>query len=62
MVNKRVKTEFDDLPEGDAEDRDFNPVIHEFKSNILTAKARVTPLKEGMTVPRSEVSGLVLCT
>merc|ERR1711984_28624 len=62
MVAKNDKVEYDILPEGDPEDRDFDPEMHEFKSNILTAKARVTLLKEGMTVPRSEVSGLVLCT
>ena len=51
MVTKNIKVEFDALPDGDAEDRYLNPKIHEFKSNILTTKARVTPLKGGITIP-----------
>ena len=38
MVAKDVTVEFDDPPDGDPEDRDFNPEIHKFKSNILTVK------------------------
>ena len=44
------------------DDNDFDPDLHEFKSHILAAKARLTPLKTGLTIPRAEVSGLVLCS
>ena len=50
------------LLDGDNMDRDFNPQLHKFVSTILTAKAWVTPLKSGLTIPRSEMSGLVLCS
>ena len=43
------------------DDNDFDPDLHEFKSHILAAKARLTPLKTGLTIPRAEASGLVLC-
>ena len=44
------------------DDKDFDPDLHEFKSHILTAKACVTLLKTGLTIPQAEVSGLVLCS
>ena len=49
------------LPEGCPNDSDFKPSLHSFVSNIASAKARVTPLKAGLTVPRSEMSSVVLC-
>ena len=36
--------------------------LHEFKSHMLAAKACITPLKTGLTIPRAEVSGLLLGT
>ena len=50
------------LPDGDFNYDNFDPNIHQFESHILTAKAHVTPLKTGLTIPRSEVSGLLLCS
>ena len=62
MVSKTKENEQDTLPEGDLEDRDFDPEEHVFKSHILATKSWVTPLKTGLTIPRSEVSGLLLCS
>ena len=56
--SKRIKM----LDEGDTMDQDFWPDLHKFVSALLTAKAQVTPLKNGLTIPRSEMSGLVLCS
>ena len=47
------------LPDGDIDDNDFNPDRHKFISQIVSTKARVTLLWEGLTVPRSEMSSLV---
>ena len=33
-----------------------------FESYILATKSCVTPLKTGLTIPRSKLSGLLLCT
>ena len=49
------------LPEGDLKDKDHNPEEHEFISQLVAAKAGVTPLKTGLTIPRSELSDLLLC-
>ena len=49
------------LNNGCSEDSDYDPDIHEFKSYLVTAKARVTPL-DGLTIPRSELSALQLLT
>ena len=62
MVTKNIKVEFDAPPDGDAEDRYLNPDIHELRSYILAAKARVTPLKGGITIPRSIRSGALYKT
>ena len=62
MVSKTKENNQDILPDEDVDDKDFDPNLHEFKSHILAAKARVTPLKTGLTIPRAEVSGLVLCS
>ena len=62
MIYKHQETEEKKLPEGDLEDRDYNPEDHEFISHLVAAKARVTPLKAGLTIPKSELSGLLLCT
>ena len=50
------------LEVGDINDEDYNPSIHEFHSVLLSAKAQVSPLRIGLTVPRSELSGLCLAT
>merc|ERR1712240_90620 len=49
------------LKSGCSQDSDFDPDIHEFKSYLVTAKARVTPL-DGLTIPRSELSALQILT
>ena len=50
------------LPYGNLDDRDFDPNLHEFESHILAAKYCVTPLKTSLTIPRSKLSGLLLCS
>ena len=62
MVTKIKENDLETLPNEDMNDEDFDPNIHEFKSHILTAKARATPLKTGLTIPRAEVSGLLFCS
>ena len=51
MVSKFEEINLDVLPDGDIHDKDFDPDKHEFVSHILAAKARVTPLKTGLTIP-----------
>ena len=60
MVSKTKENNLDVLPDGDMDDNDFDP--HEFESHILAAKACVTPLKTGLTIPQAEVSRLLLCS
>ena len=62
MVSKYQENDEENLPEGDLEDKDYDPEKHKFISQLVAAKARVTPLKAGLTIPRSELSGLLLCT
>ena len=62
MVNKDGSRGLDELPTGDIKDEDFNPDLHHFTSQIVSTKARVTPLKQGLTIPRAEMSGLVLAS
>ena len=50
MVFKTKENDQDILPNGDVDDNDFDPDLHEFKSHILAAKARLTPLKTGLTI------------
>ena len=47
MVSKTKENDQDTLPDGDLEDRDFDPKLYEFESHILAAKSRVTLLKTG---------------
>ena len=61
MVSKTKENYQDVLPDGDVDDKDLDPDLHEFKSHILSAKASVTPLNTGLTIPSAEASGLVLC-
>ena len=49
------------LVNGCSQDSDFDPNIHEFKSYLVTAKAKVTPL-DGLTIPRSELTALQIST
>ena len=51
MVSKHQEVGEENLPEGDLEDRDYNPEDHEFISHLVAAKAWVTPLKAGLTIP-----------
>ena len=53
MVSKTKDNDQDTLPDGDLDDRDFDPKLHEFESHILAAKSCVNPLKTGLTIPRS---------
>ena len=62
MVSKSEEYNQEDLPDGDLEDRDYDHKEHNFIAHLVTAKAHVTPLKTGLTIPRSELSGLLLCT
>ena len=62
MISKHHENGEENLPEGDLEDKDYDPEEHEFISQLVATKARVTPLKTGLTIPRSELSGLLLCT
>ena len=62
MVPKTEENSLKVQPDGDINDDNFDPNLHKFKSHILPAKARVTPLKTGLTIPRAEVSGLLLCS
>ena len=39
MISKHQETEEENLPEGDLEDKDYNPEEHEFISHLVTAKA-----------------------
>merc|ERR1712112_166681 len=61
MISKHEENKEEKLPEGDLEDKDYNPEEHEFTSQLVATKACVTPLKAGLTIPRSELSGLLLC-
>ena len=47
---------------GDTFDNEFNPNEHEFHSILVSAKAHVCPLCVNLTVPRAELSGLVVST
>ena len=49
------------LQHGSSQDNDYNPDLHEFKSHLLTSKARVAPM-DGLTIPRSELTALQLLT
>ena len=62
MVYKDKDRRASTLGEGDALDQDFDPNTMQFHSILMSAKAKVTPLRIGLTIPRSELSGLVLGT
>ena len=47
MVFKTKDNDQDTLPDGDLDDRDFDPKLHRFESHILATKSHVTPLKTG---------------
>ena len=60
MVSKFEEYNQEDLSDGDLETRNYDPREHVFISHLITAKARVTPLKTGLTIPRFKLSGLLL--
>ena len=60
MTDPSLKTSPVPLPLGSLEDLDFVLGKHQFVSMITVAKAKVTPIHE-LTIPRSELSSLVLC-
>merc|ERR1712089_55272 len=62
MVSKHKENNEESLPEGDLEDKDYNSEEHKFISQLVATEGRVTPLKAGLTISRSELSGLLLCT
>ena len=45
MVSKTKDNDQETLPDGDLEDRDFDPNLHEFESHILATKSCVTLFK-----------------
>ena len=42
-------------------DKDYDEALHVFHTALVISEARVTPLKAGLTIRHSEMSGLVLC-
>ena len=56
MDSKIEERDQEYLPDGD-----IDLQLHEFQTCLIAAKARVTPLKAGLTIPRSELSELLLC-
>ena len=62
LVYKDAERRVTKLGVGDPNDEDFDPNTMFFHSILMSAKACVTPLRVGLTVPRSELSGLVLAT
>ena len=58
IVSKIKKNDQYVFPDGDVDNKDFDPDLHKFKFHIFTA----TPLMTGLTIPQTEVSGLVLCS
>ena len=57
MVSKTEENNLEVVPDGNINNNDFDPNVHDFVSYILAAKACVTPLKTGLTISRAEVSG-----
>ena len=52
MVSKTKENEQDTLPEGDLEDRDFDPEEYVFESHILAAKAHIISTMSGLMSQR----------